>query len=132
MASYNKVILVGNLTRSPETKFLPSGTGLCEFGLAVNDKYTAKDGTKKEDVLFIDCVIFGKQAETFQKYMAKGKPVLVEGRLKFQSWQAKDGTKRSKHVLNVDRFVFLGEGKPAAPATESNFAPPDDNENIPF
>ena len=108
MASYNKVILVGNLTRDPQMRYLPSQQAVCEFGLAVNHRWKTPDGQQREEVCFVDCDLFGRQAETFNQYMSKGKPVLVEGRLKFDQWEGKDGTKRSKHRVSVDRFVFLG------------------------
>ena len=127
MSSFNKVILMGNLTRDPELSFLPSQTAVVEFGLAVNRKWV-KDGEKKEDVCFVDCRTYGKQAEVFKKYMAKGKPVLVEGRLQLDTWE-KDGQKRSKHRVIVERFQFMGDGEKAKPEPRPEADPHDD---IPF
>lgn len=115
MASYNKVILMGNLTRDPQLKYLPSKTPVCEFGLATNRKWKDQSGQDKEEVCFVDCVVFGKSAETIQKYTAKGKALLVDGRLSFDQWEAQDGTKRSKHRVTVESFQFVGDksGSPA-------------------
>lgn len=110
MANYNKVILAGNLTRDPQLSYLPSNTPVCEFGLAINSKWKSQDGEMREDTCFVDCEIFGRQAETFNQYMSKGRPVLVEGRLRFHSWEGKDGQKRSKLSVVVDRFQFLDSG----------------------
>lgn len=107
--NYNRVILAGNLTRDPELKYLPNNTALCEFGLAINRKWRDANGNAKEDVCFVDCAVFGKQAETFNQYMSKGRPVLVEGRLKFDSWEGKDGSKRSKLSVTVESFQFGGD-----------------------
>ena len=111
MASFNKVMLMGNLTRDPQLSYLPSQTAVVDFGLAVNRKYTGKDGEKKESVCFVDCRAFGKQAETINKYLSKGRPVFVEGRLDFDSWTGQDGTKKSKHRVTVENFQFLGSGQ---------------------
>ncbi len=108
MASYNKVILIGNLTRDPQMSYLPSQTPVVEFGLAVSRKWRASDGQMREDTCFIDCRSMGKQAETINQYFNKGKPILVEGRLQFDQWEGKDGTKRSKHRVFVERFSFVG------------------------
>ncbi len=125
MANYNRVILAGNLTRDPQLSMLPSNTAVVEFGLAINRNWTGQDGQKKEETCFIDCRLYGKSAETFNQYMKKGRPVLVEGRLQLDTWE-KDGQKHSKHRVVVERFQFLGEQgaqKPAAePAPEA--APP--------
>ncbi|MBI5723951.1 MAG: single-stranded DNA-binding protein [Planctomycetes bacterium] len=108
MANFNKVIMIGNLTRDPQMSYLPSQTPVVEFGLAVNRRWRGKDNQQKEDVCFIDCRSYGKQAETINQYMNKGKPILVEGRLQFDQWEGKDGVKRSKHRLIVEQFQFLG------------------------
>ena len=109
MANYNRIILVGNLTRDPQMKYLPSQMAVTEFGLAVNHKYKTKSGEQKEEVLFIDCAIFGAGAEVINKYCQKGKQLLVEGRLKYDTWEDKQGGgKRSKHSVVVDTFQFLG------------------------
>lgn len=110
MASLNKVLLMGNMTRDPQLSYLPSQTPVVEFGLAVSRKYKKQDGTMAEDVCFVDCQMFGKRAETVNKYFKKGEPIFVEGRLKFDSWQAQDGSKRSKLRVFVENFEFIGRG----------------------
>lgn len=108
MASLNKILLIGNLTRDPQMSYLPSQTAVVDFGLAVNRKYTGKDGEKKEEVCFVDCRAFGKPAETLNRFVKKGNPIFIEGRLTFDSWTGQDGVKRSKHRVTVDNFQFLG------------------------
>ena len=120
MANFNKVLLMGNLTRDPQLSYLPSQTAVVEFGLAVNRKWTGQDGQSKEETCFVDCRAFGKQAENINKYLSKGRPLFVEGRLTFDSWTAQDGTKRSKHRVTVQSFQFLGSPSGAAKAS----APP--------
>ena len=111
MASYNKVFLMGNLTRDPQVKHLPSQMVVVEFGLAVNRKYKTADGADKEEVAFVDCTAFGRQAETISQYCTKGKPIFVEGRLKFDTWDDKSGGgKRSKLTVVVENFQVLGRG----------------------
>jgi single-strand DNA-binding protein len=110
VANVNKVILIGNLTRDPELKFLPSQTAVCEFGLAVNRTWTGQDGVKKEEVTFVDCSAFGRQAETLNKYVKKGNPLFIEGRLKLDQWEAQDGSKRSKMRVVIENFQFLSAG----------------------
>ncbi len=131
MANYNKVVLVGNLTRDPQLSYLPSQTPVCEFGLAINHKWKDKDGQQREDVCFIDCHCFGKQAEIFNQYMKKGRPILIEGRLQLDRWEDKDGQKRSKHKVNVQSFQFLGQGgqdggqgRPAPSQPQGQSTPP--------
>ncbi len=115
MANFNKVILAGNLTRDPQLRFLPSQTAVVDFGLAVNHKWRTPQGEDREEVLFIDCSAFGKMAETINKYCQKGKPILVEGRLKYETWDDKEsGGKRSKHKVIIDGFQFLG-GRDSGP-----------------
>lgn len=108
MANFNKVILMGNLTRDPELKYLPSNTAVCEFGLAVNRTWRDANGQQQEDTCFVDCACFGRAAETLNQYMSKGKPLLIDGRLKYDSWTAQDGTKRSKLRVVVENFQFVG------------------------
>jgi len=110
MANYNKVMLMGNLTRDPQLSYTPSQTPVVDFGLAVNRKWTGKDGQSKEETCFVDCRAFGRQAENINKYLVKGRPVFVEGRLTFDSWTAQDGTKRSRHRVTVENFQFLPGG----------------------
>jgi single-strand DNA-binding protein len=110
MANLNKVMLIGNLTRDPQLSYLPSQTAVVEIGLAVNRRWTGQDGQKREDTCFVDCQAFGRQAETINKYLRKGNPVFLEGRLKFDSWTGQDGTKRSKLRVTVENFQFLPSG----------------------
>jgi single-strand DNA-binding protein len=109
MANFNRIILVGNLTRDPQLKYLPSQTSVVEFGLAVNHKYRTKTGEDREEVLFIECSCFGKGGEIINQYCQKGRQILVEGRLKFDTWEDKQGGgKRSKHSVFVENFQLLG------------------------
>ena len=141
MANFNKVLLIGNLTRDPQLSYLPSQTAVVEFGLAVNRNWTGKDGEKKQEVCFVDCRAFGKPAETINKYLSKGRPVFVEGRLTFDSWTGQDGAKRSRHRVTVENFQFLpsggGAGADRATADDVSRAPGPDNadagdDDIPF
>jgi single-strand DNA-binding protein len=135
MANYNKVLLMGNLTRDPQLSYLPSQTAVVDFGLAINRRWTGKDGESKEDTCFVDCRVFGQQAETFNKYMSKGRPVFVEGRLDFDTWTAQDGTKRSKHRVTVERFQFLGSsggGNNSGQRQETADDLPASDDDIPF
>ena len=109
MPSFNRVTLIGNLTRDPETRDLPSGTTLCEFGLATTRHYKTAGGDDREETCFIDCTAFGKQAEVLSQYVTKGRPLFVEGRLKYDQWDDKNGGgKRSKISVVVENFQFLG------------------------
>ena len=126
MAGYNKVILMGNLTRDPVLKTLPSQTVVCDFSLAVNRRWKNAEGQTREDVLFIDCCAFGKQAETFTAYLRKGRPVHIEGRLKLDRWEQEDGQRRSKVRVIVEQFRFVGSSK--APSGSDQ---PDSNGNGP-
>jgi single-strand DNA-binding protein len=110
MASFNKVILIGNLTREPQTKFTGGGTAICELGLAVNRTWFDKaTNQKKEEVTFVDVTVWGKQAEHCGQYLAKGRPVLVEGRLKLDQWEDKTtNQKRSKLTVVAENVTFLG------------------------
>jgi single-strand DNA-binding protein len=114
MANFNKVLLIGNLTRDPQLSYLPSQTAVVDFGLAVNRRWTGKDGQARESTCFVDCRAFAGQAETINKYLTKGRPVFVEGRLDYDTWTAQDGTKRSKHRVTVESFQFLGGGNSGA------------------
>lgn len=109
--NFNKVFLGGNLTRDPQLSYLPSQMAVVEFGIAVNRNWKGKGGEKKSEVCFVDCRAFGKPAETLNKYTGKGDPLFIEGRLDFDSWTAKDGSKRSKHRVTVESFQFLGQGQ---------------------
>jgi len=108
MANFNKVVLAGNLTRDPQLSFMPNNKPVCEFGMAINRKWKSDSGEMKEDVCFVDLRCYGRQAETLNQYMNKGKPLLVEGRLKYDQWESKDGQKRSKLYVVVENFQFLG------------------------
>lgn len=142
MANLNKVFLMGNLTRDPQLSYLPSQTAVVEFGLAMNRVFRKQDGTEGRESCFVDCQMFGKRAEVINKYLKKGDPIFLEGRLKYDQWNAQDGSKRSKLRVFVENFEFLGRGGgpggggPAASAADlpeppEAFAPPTDDD-IPF
>jgi single-strand DNA-binding protein len=122
MASFNKVILVGNLTRDPELRYTPKGTAIAKIGLAVNRVWTSESGEKKEEVTFVDVDVFGRTAENVSQYMRKGRPILVEGRLRLDQWDDKQtGQKRSRLGVVAETVQFLGsptgnEGGSPAPA----------------
>lgn len=113
MPNFNKVIIAGHLTRDPEVKYLNSGSAICNFSVAVSEKWKDKtSGEMKESVAFIDCDAWGKTAEIIGQHFQKGKAILVEGRLKQENWDDKEtGKKRSKLKVTVDSFQFLGGGK---------------------
>jgi len=146
MTSFNKVILIGNLTRDPEMRYTPSGTAVTTLALAVNRRYRQGD-ENREETTYVDVVVFGRQAETCSQYLAKGSGVVVDGRLSQRRWEADDGTKRSKHevVAQEVRFMPRREGsamasgesaRPAAAGTGTAAAevgPPDfTDDDIPF
>ena len=108
MANLNKVFLIGNLTRDPELRYTPSGTPVTEFGMAINNTRTGKDGQKHEDTVFVDITLWSRQAEVASEYLSKGRPVLIEGRLQFEQWEGKDGQKRSKLKVVGERMQMLG------------------------
>lgn len=109
MSNFNKVLLMGNLTRDPQVKQLPSNTTVADFGLAVNRRYKTQAGEDREETLFIDCAAFGKQAEVIGQYCKKGKALFVEGRLKLDTWEDKmGGGHRSKVTVVVENFQFVG------------------------
>lgn len=125
MANYNRVILIGNLTRDPELKYLPNNVAVCELGLAINHRWRDREGNQREEVCFVDVSVFGRAGETVNQYMAKGRPILIEGRLKYDTWTAQDGTKRSKHSVVAENFAFLSggrEGGGAEPGARSQAA----------
>ncbi len=134
MASFNKVILVGNLTRDPELRYLPKGTAVARIGLAVNRRWSTETGEQREEVTFIDIDAFGKQAETIGQYLKKGRPILVEGRLKLDQWEDKNThQKQSKLKVVLESFTFLDSGNrgdaagapgASAPAPARHSAPP--------
>lgn len=109
MASYNKVILLGNLTRDPEMKYLPNGNAVTNFGLAMSDKYTDREsGEQRETVCFVDVEAWGRQGEIVNEYLSKGSPVFLEGTLKFDSWETPEGEKRSKLRVRAFRIQLIG------------------------
>ena len=111
MASFNQVTLIGNLTRDVEVRHIPSGTAVAEVSLAVNEKWTNKDGSKGESVAFIDCTLWGRTAELAAEYLSKGSPVLFAGKLVQDSWDDKEtGQKRSRLKVKVETMQFLSSG----------------------
>ncbi len=150
MASYNRIILMGNLTREPELSYTPSNTAVCKFGLATNHKWKDREGNPREEACFVSCVIFGRSGETFNQYMSKGQSVLVEGRLTLNQWTSPDGEKKSRHEVFVERFTFTGgprgesggggtpqraaTGAPAAAGAGGGYdgPPPPTDDDIPF
>lgn len=153
MASFNKVILMGNLTRDPELRVTPGGMSICKLGIAVNRVFTVQ-GEKREEVTYVDVDAFGKQADVISKFMSKGRPILIEGRLRLDEWEDRtSGQKRSKLGVVCENFQFVGsrgegEGganpgyssgpparsKPDTPDTESPAPAPgeDFDDNVPF
>ena len=132
MSSYNKVFLMGNLTRDPQLTYLPSQTPVAEFGMAVNDRRKQQDGSYADKVNFIDLTMFGKRAEVLQKYAKKGDPLFIEGKLDYQSWE-KDGQKRSKLKVIVQNFEFLSSGqKKNEPSSNGSTVKEDESGEPPF
>lgn len=148
MAGYNRIVLMGNLTRDPQLSYTPSNTAVCKFGIATNRSWKDREGNAHEDVCFVDCVLFGRSGEVFNQYMGKGRSVLIEGRLQFQQWTTAEGDKRSKHEVFVENFTFVGgKGEGGARGAGSDAAgepatagaggptydePPPGGDNIPF
>lgn len=116
MVSLNKVFLIGNLTRDPELRYVPSGAPVATFGLAVNRIFTTQQGEKKDEVCFVRVVVFGKQAESCSQYLTKGRLVFVEGRLQYRSWE-QDGQKRNTLDIVADRVQFLSS--PSKPGVDT-------------
>jgi single-strand DNA-binding protein len=109
MSSFNKVILMGNLTRDPQLKYLPNQTAVVDFGVACNRRWKGPSGEDREEVTFVDVSSFGKQAEVINQYFQKGKPIFIEGRLKYDTWEDKQGGgKRSKLSVVIENFQFVG------------------------
>ena len=148
MASLNRVFLIGNLTRDPEIRYLPSGKAVGDLRLATSRKYRTTSGEEREDTCFVSVVVWGRQAETCGEYLAKGSALLVDGRLQYEEWE-KDGQKNSRLRVVADRVQFMGapkragfgegpgpagEAAPRAPANDEAEAPPDggDADNLPF
>jgi single-strand DNA-binding protein len=153
MASFNKVILLGNLTRDPEVRYTPKGTAVTELGMAVNRVYTAENGEKREETTFVDVTLWGRTAEIAGEYLKKGRPVFIEGRLQLDTWDDKQsGQKRSKLKVVGEGLQLIGsrpgggggggggdEESSSAPRSSSKSAPPPkaapsapDDDEIPF
>ena len=105
---YNKVVLMGNLTRDIEIRYSQGGTAIGNAGIAVNRKWKSQTGEQKEEVMFVDLTFFGRTAEIANQYLRKGRQVLVDGRLTLDQWTAQDGTKRSKHSITVENLQMIG------------------------
>jgi single-strand DNA-binding protein len=126
MAGYNRVIIVGNLTRDPELKQLPSGMSVCRLGLASNRQFKNRQtGAMVQDVCYVDIDVWGAQADSCNQYLQKGRPVLIEGRLKFDNWKDAEGNTRSKHSIVAETVQFLGFGQDQADTQDSS------EENVP-
>lgn len=132
MASLNKVVLLGNLTRDPELRYTPNGTPVSSFGMAINRRYRQGDEWRDE-VCYVDIVTFGRQAETVGEYLSKGNLAMIEGRLQWRSWETEDGQKRSKHEVVANNVQFMprmqgdGSGGPGAAGggrAGETYAPP--------
>ncbi len=148
MASFNKVILAGNLTRDPELRYTPKGTAIARLGIACNRKWKSETGEMKEEVTFVDVDAFGKTAETIGQYLKKGRPILIEGRLRYDTWEDKQsGQKKSKLGVVLENFQFLDSGggrgdsdaprsRPAAGAAPAAEPPegdvPQESDDVPF
>jgi len=131
VANLNKVLLMGRLTRDPELRYTPSGTAVTDFGMAVNRRFTTRDGEKRDETCFVQVTLFGKQADTFCQYMSKGRPVFIEGRLRLDSWTTQDGQKRSRLRVVGERFQFVSGPRAEeqkAPAEEQKAPAPGEEE----
>jgi len=128
MASYNRVILVGNLTRDPQLRYIPNGTPVADLGLAVNNRYKNSNGEWVEEPTFVDITLWARTAEVASEYLSKGSPVLIEGRLKLDTWETSDGQKRSKLKVVGERMQMLGTrsgasgGGPAPAPQDSEYS----------
>jgi len=128
MASLNKVLLIGNLTRPPELRYTPSGTAVADLRLAVNNDYTTQSGERREEPCFLTVVVWGKQAESCSEYLDKGSEIFVEGRLRIRDWESRDGQKRTATEVVAQRVQFMSRTKggggsrpPAAVGAPQNF-----------
>jgi len=136
MANFNKVILAGNLTRDPEVRYTPKGTAIAKLGMAINRTWKTDTGETKEEVTFVDVDAFGRQAEVISQYLKKGRPILVEGRLKLDQWDDKQtGQKRSRLGVVLEGFQFLdsgrGDGQGGGGRSASSSPPPSAPNNAP-
>ncbi|MGR3318969.1 MAG: single-stranded DNA-binding protein [Candidatus Anammoxibacter sp.] len=111
MSNFNKVFLMGNITRDPELRYMPNGTAIVSFGMAINRTFKSQDGEQKKETCFVDINMFGRRAEVISEYFSKGSSIFIEGRLRFEQWEAQDGQKRSKLVVVADNFEFLGSAQ---------------------
>ena len=137
MANLNKVFLIGNLTRDPELRYTPNGTAVVDLGMAINRRWTSQGGEKKEEVCYVNLEAWARSAEVISEYCSKGSPLFVEGRLRLNTWEGRDGQRRSKLRVVVDNFQLLGSpsgqrgggasgaGKPAGRAAEADSKPED-------
>ena len=138
MNSYNKVIITGNLTRDPEMKSTPAGVEIASFSLAVNRMYKNQAGEAVEETAFVDCTAFGKQAELIGQWMGKGRPMLLEGRLKQDIWKTNEGKNRSKITVICEKFLFMDSKQDAKQSAndEPNAKPanksPIEDSDVPF
>lgn len=131
MTSFNKVILIGNLTKDPEIRYTPSGTAVSNFGLAVNHRY--KQGEElKEEVCFVDIVVFGKQAENTGQYLSRGQGVLIEGRLQQRRWETDEGQKRSKHEIIAQTVRFLPKTQSGSQQGGESYPSETGSSEVPF
>jgi single-strand DNA-binding protein len=133
MANYNKVILMGNLTRDPELKRTSNDMAVAQISIAVNRQYKDRNGEQVKETTYVDCEAWGRTAEVMAQYLSKGKPVFVEGRLKLDQWQDKDGNNRSKLKTVIEKFEFIdskGNQTATPPPAATATAPPADD--IPF
>jgi single-strand DNA-binding protein len=156
MASLNKVLLIGNLTRDPEVRMMSNGRPVCNFGLALNRSYKDSDGNRKDETTFVDVECFGPRAEAVGRFFSKGRSIFVEGRLKLDQWESKEGEKRSALRVVLDNFEFVDskqdgpgaavrssdnanalqtdkkDSEPAAPPQKESRNDPDLDEDVPF
>ena len=136
MATYNKVLIMGNLTRDPELKQTPSSQPVAQIGIAMNRKFKDREGNMREETTFVDCEAWGRTAEVMAQYLSKGKPVFVEGRLKLDQWQDKEGNNRSKLKVVIESFQFIDSkgGQSSTPPATAAAAPPSapPADDIPF
>ena len=133
---FNKIILVGNLTRDVELKYTPSGTAIANFGIATNRTYKDVSGQQEQEVMFIDVKVFGRSAEIANQYLRKGSKALIEGRLVFEQWVDRNGQKRSKHVVIAEKVQFMDSKSSNGEANQvrdygqsANYAPQTSNNN---
>lgn len=134
MRGFNRVVLMGNLTRDPELRQIPSGVSVADIGLAASESYKNREGEQVETTCFVDIEAWGRQAETCAEYLTKGSPVLVEGRLRFNRWETPEGQVRTKLRVRADRVQFLGRPRASAEAQDGHPEAPgqDQDDNLPF